>query len=93
MKKLIVAILMSLSVAAFAEEFTWADFEALVEKGFLERSGRNGAVQPVSDLNDSICENIEYLNWYSSLPLSSMVLIFQGLTWPDQRYGFASLFL
>ena len=37
------------------------DVEALVEKGFLERSGRNGAVQPVSDLNDSICENIEYL--------------------------------
>ena len=32
MKKLIVAILMSLSVAAFAEEFTWADFNALVEK-------------------------------------------------------------
>ena len=37
------------------------DVEALVEKGFLERSGRSGAVQPVSDLNDSICENIECL--------------------------------
>lgn len=34
MKKLIVAILMSLSVAAFAEEFTWADFEALIEKAY-----------------------------------------------------------
>lgn len=32
MKKLIVAILMSLSVAAFAEEFSWADFEILVSK-------------------------------------------------------------
>ena len=34
MKKLIVAILMSLSVAAFAEEFSWADFEILVEKAY-----------------------------------------------------------
>ena len=34
MKKLIVAILMSLGVAAFAEEFTWADFNALVEKAY-----------------------------------------------------------
>ena len=34
MKKLIVAILMSLSVAAFAEEFSWADFEVLVEKAY-----------------------------------------------------------
>lgn len=34
MKKLIVAILMSFSVAAFAEEFTWSDFEALVEKAY-----------------------------------------------------------
>jgi hypothetical protein len=34
MKKLIVSILMSLSVAAFAEEFTWSDFEALVEKAY-----------------------------------------------------------
>ena len=32
MKKLIVAILMGMSVAAFAEEFSWADFEVLVEK-------------------------------------------------------------
>ena len=32
MKKLIVAILVSLSVAAFAEDFSWADFEVLVEK-------------------------------------------------------------
>ena len=32
MKKIIVAILMSLSVAAFAEEFSWADFEILVAK-------------------------------------------------------------
>lgn len=32
MKKLIVAILVSLSVAAFAEDFSWADFEILVEK-------------------------------------------------------------
>ena len=30
MKKLIVAILVSLSVAAFAEDFSWADFEVLV---------------------------------------------------------------
>lgn len=34
MKKLIVAILMSLSVAAFAEDFSWADFEVLVEKAY-----------------------------------------------------------
>lgn len=32
MKKIIVAILISLSVAAFAEEFSWADFEVLVAK-------------------------------------------------------------
>ena len=32
MKKLIVAILVSLSVAAFAEDFSWADFEILVAK-------------------------------------------------------------
>lgn len=32
MKKLIVAILMSLSVSIFAEEFSWADFEILVAK-------------------------------------------------------------
>lgn len=32
MKKLIVAILVSLSVAAFAEDFSWADFEILVSK-------------------------------------------------------------
>lgn len=32
MKKLIVAILISLSVAASAEEFSWADFEILVAK-------------------------------------------------------------
>ena len=32
MKKLIIAILMSLSVAAFAEEFSWVDFEILVAK-------------------------------------------------------------
>ena len=32
MKKLIVAILVSLSVAAFAEDFSWADFEILVTK-------------------------------------------------------------
>ena len=34
MKKLIVAILVSLSVAAFAEDFSWADFEILVEKAY-----------------------------------------------------------
>lgn len=34
MKKLIVAILMSLSVSVFAEEFSWADFEVLVEKAY-----------------------------------------------------------
>lgn len=34
MKKLIVTILMSLSVAAFAEDFSWADFEILVEKAY-----------------------------------------------------------
>lgn len=34
MKKLIVAILISLSVAAFAEDFSWADFEVLVEKAY-----------------------------------------------------------
>ena len=34
MKKLIVAILMSLSVVAFAEDFSWADFEVLVEKAY-----------------------------------------------------------
>lgn len=32
MKKIIVAILVSLSVAAFAEDFSWADFEILVAK-------------------------------------------------------------
>ena len=32
MKKIIFAILMSLSVTAFAEEFSWADFEILVAK-------------------------------------------------------------
>ena len=32
MKKLIVAILVSLSVPAFAEDFSWADFEILVAK-------------------------------------------------------------
>lgn len=32
MKKLIVAILVSLSVSAFAEDFSWADFEILVAK-------------------------------------------------------------
>ena len=31
MKKIIVAILISLSVAAFAEDLSWADFEVLVE--------------------------------------------------------------
>lgn len=34
MKKLIVAILMSFCVAAFTEEFTYADFEILVEKAY-----------------------------------------------------------
>ena len=34
MKKLIIAILMSLSVSAFAEDFSWADFEVLVEKAY-----------------------------------------------------------
>lgn len=34
MKKLIVAILISLSVAAFSEDFSWADFEILVEKAY-----------------------------------------------------------
>ena len=32
MKKIIFAILMSLSVTAFAEDFSWADFEVLVAK-------------------------------------------------------------
>lgn len=32
MKKIIFAILMSLSVSAFAEDFSWADFEFLVAK-------------------------------------------------------------
>ena len=32
MKKIIVTILMSLSVSVFAEDFSWADFEVLVEK-------------------------------------------------------------
>ena len=34
MKKIIFAILMSLSVSAFAEDFSWADFEVLVEKAY-----------------------------------------------------------
>lgn len=34
MKKIIVAILMSLSVSIFAEDFSWADFEVLVEKAY-----------------------------------------------------------
>ena len=34
MKKIIFAILMSLSVTAFAEDFSWADFEVLVEKAY-----------------------------------------------------------
>ena len=34
MKKIIVAILMSLSVSVFAEDFSWADFEVLVEKAY-----------------------------------------------------------
>lgn len=34
MKKLIVAILVSLSVAAFAEDFSWTDFEVLVAKAY-----------------------------------------------------------
>ena len=34
MKKLIIAILMSLSVSVFAEDFSWADFEVLVEKAY-----------------------------------------------------------
>ena len=34
MKKLIVAILMSLSVSVFAEDLSWADFEVLVEKAY-----------------------------------------------------------
>lgn len=32
MKKLIIAILMTLSVSVFAEDFSWADFEVLVAK-------------------------------------------------------------
>ena len=32
MKKIIFAILMSLSVTTFAEDFSWADFEVLVAK-------------------------------------------------------------
>ena len=34
MKKLIIAILMSLSVSVFAEDFSCADFEVLVEKAY-----------------------------------------------------------
>lgn len=34
MKKLIIAILMTLSVSVFAEDFSWADFEVLVEKAY-----------------------------------------------------------
>lgn len=34
MKKIIVAILMTLSVSVFAEDFSWADFEVLVEKAY-----------------------------------------------------------
>ena len=34
MKKLIIAILMTLSVSVFAEDFYWADFEVLVEKAY-----------------------------------------------------------
>ena len=34
MKKIIVAILMSLSVSVFAEDFSWTDFEVLVEKAY-----------------------------------------------------------
>ena len=32
MKKIIIAILMTLSVSVFAEDFSWADFEVLVAK-------------------------------------------------------------
>ena len=34
MKKLIIAILMTLSVSVFAEDFSWADFEVFVEKAY-----------------------------------------------------------
>ena len=34
MKKLIIVILMTLSVSVFAEDFSWADFEVLVEKAY-----------------------------------------------------------
>ncbi len=37
------------------------EMEALVDKRFLEQNGRNGAFQPLNDLNESICENIEYI--------------------------------
>ncbi|MDD7417408.1 MAG: ATP-binding protein [Treponemataceae bacterium] len=36
------------------------EIEILVEKGFLEHRGRNGAVQPVNDFLETIYSNIEY---------------------------------
>ena len=37
------------------------EIEYLVEHGFLEYSGRNKAVQPISDFSESVCNNTEYV--------------------------------
>lgn len=37
------------------------EIEFLIEHGFLEHSGRNGAVQPINDFSESICNNTEYI--------------------------------
>lgn len=37
------------------------EIEFLIEHGFLEHSGRNGAVQPINDFSESIYNNTEYI--------------------------------
>lgn len=37
------------------------EIESLIEHGFLERSGRNGGVQPINDFSESIYNNTEYI--------------------------------